>query len=140
MRSAARFHDMIVPLRSLLTMASSDDSTTRARWRRARSSSGGSIEWQGLTDELKRLSLRNARACQPVSRRARRIARIVILSGMDHQRGAIRVYQRQGSPVEGHARQVVLHGELLRGRHVEVRQIASMRTGRIQEAVLARRG
>ena len=37
MRSAARFQDVIVPFRSLLTMASSDDSTTFARWRWARS-------------------------------------------------------------------------------------------------------
>src|SRR3954470_10511610 len=45
MRSAARFHEVMTPFRSLLTMASSDDSTTRARWRRATSSIGSDMLW-----------------------------------------------------------------------------------------------
>src|SRR4051812_28578572 len=45
MRSAARFQEGMTPFRALLTMASSDDSTTRAGGGRATSSVGSNMLW-----------------------------------------------------------------------------------------------
>src|SRR5436190_21543690 len=48
MRSAARFQEVMMPLRSLLTIASSDESTTLARWRSSTSPGVRSMVSEGV--------------------------------------------------------------------------------------------